>query len=602
MSAGCGASGSGSRSVVNRRRSGRPRPADRLQPGGQWQRAVGRLRLVERASTSGEPTRSSAAGGRNGSRRSRQTAIAGSSSRFVRARIARVASSSGQASTTRPIRTGSSARDRARGRSAPSPPGPARIVFANRSRLCSTRRTARPTTGRRAAVVHDEVDPAQARQRRGERQDPAHVGEPPAVDRLVVVADEEDAVRRRREEQRQPELRPVEVLRLVDEQVRRTARASARATPASPRAAPARGPRGRRSRAPPSRRRAARTRRTSARPGPPPGRRRPRRRSTPQVQLEARDRECRAGRQPAGPASGATWRRTPSGRRAAPRTAPASRRISRPSAWNVRTRTAPAATPSGSSAAASRSPSSSAARRVERDRGDRIRARRAAVDQPRDAGDERRRLAASPPARRTGRARAAPSRRHAGPARDAPAVRRPPGGRSMHDRMVDARRLSAAHRRLRGATHQLRCERCAHARDLPACARPSSARSLTWRYRWSTASGAVRRQGGPTARALAHVAVCPSTGDGGVIVTRLRAPPARSVGPGGHRCCSARPPAAIAAAQPGKAARQRSARPSSSPSDGLRQDLVAKYAAQGLHADDGRLPEERDVAPATTAC
>ena len=41
---------------------------------------------------------------------------------------------------------------------------------------------------------------------------------------------------------------------------------------------------------------------------------------------------------------------------------PASRRISRPSAWNVRTRTDPAATPSGSSAASSRSISSSAAR------------------------------------------------------------------------------------------------------------------------------------------------------------------------------------------------------------------------------------------------
>ena len=54
--------------------------------------------------------------------------------------------------------------------------------------------------------------------------------------------------------------------------------------------------------------------------------------------------------------------------RMAPRSAigstrtPASRRISRPSAWNVRTRTAPGATPSGATAASSRSVISSAAR------------------------------------------------------------------------------------------------------------------------------------------------------------------------------------------------------------------------------------------------
>ena len=41
---------------------------------------------------------------------------------------------------------------------------------------------------------------------------------------------------------------------------------------------------------------------------------------------------------------------------------PASRRISRPSAWNVRTRTVRGPTPSGATAASSRSPSSSAAR------------------------------------------------------------------------------------------------------------------------------------------------------------------------------------------------------------------------------------------------
>ncbi len=71
----------------------------------------------------------------------------------------------------------------------------------------------------RAAVVGLEVDPAQPRERRGQPEDPAHVGEAPAVDRLVVVAHEEHVVRRGREEQRELELGPVEVLRLVHEQV-----------------------------------------------------------------------------------------------------------------------------------------------------------------------------------------------------------------------------------------------------------------------------------------------------------------------------------------------------------------------------------------------
>ena len=52
-----------------------------------------------------------------------------------------------------------------------------------------------------------------------EAEDPADVGQPPAVDRLVVVADEEDAVGRRGEQQGEPELRSVDVLDLVDEQM-----------------------------------------------------------------------------------------------------------------------------------------------------------------------------------------------------------------------------------------------------------------------------------------------------------------------------------------------------------------------------------------------
>jgi hypothetical protein len=73
--------------------------------------------------------------------------------------------------------------------------------------------------GRRAAVVDLEVDPSEAGQARRQAQDAPHVGEPPAVDALVVVADEEDPIRRRRQEQGQRQLAPVDVLDLVDQEV-----------------------------------------------------------------------------------------------------------------------------------------------------------------------------------------------------------------------------------------------------------------------------------------------------------------------------------------------------------------------------------------------
>ena len=49
----------------------------------------------------------------------------------------------------------------------------------------------------------DRRDAARAAPHRRGEQDPPDVGQPPTVDRLVVVADEEDPVRRRGEEQRQ---------------------------------------------------------------------------------------------------------------------------------------------------------------------------------------------------------------------------------------------------------------------------------------------------------------------------------------------------------------------------------------------------------------
>ena len=157
-------------------------------------------------------------GARNGSPRRRATTTAGSNSRFVRASTARVEPSSGQVRIARSRRTVSSDGSGAR-TSRPVAAGPARIAFANRSPLCSTSRTARSTTCPRAAVVDLEVDPSQTRQERLEPEDPPDVGESPAVDRLVVVADEEDPVGRGGQQQGEPELGAVDVLDLVDQQL-----------------------------------------------------------------------------------------------------------------------------------------------------------------------------------------------------------------------------------------------------------------------------------------------------------------------------------------------------------------------------------------------
>ena len=69
-------------------------------------------------------------------------------------------------------------------------------------------------------VVGLEVHAPQPRQRGGQAQDAPHVREPPAVDRLVVIAHEEHPVRWRRQQQRDRELCAVEVLRLIHEQLR----------------------------------------------------------------------------------------------------------------------------------------------------------------------------------------------------------------------------------------------------------------------------------------------------------------------------------------------------------------------------------------------
>ena len=139
--------------------------------------------------------------------------------RLVRARTARVPPSSGHDPNRRAVRSGSSPGSGA-STTAPGASARGRMTFSNRSWLWPISRTARCDDRRRAAVVDLEIDSPEARQRCPDRQHATDIGEAPAVDRLVVVTHQEDAVRRRGEQQRKTELRAVDVLHLVDEQVR----------------------------------------------------------------------------------------------------------------------------------------------------------------------------------------------------------------------------------------------------------------------------------------------------------------------------------------------------------------------------------------------
>ena len=102
--------------------------------------------------------------------------------------------------------------------------------------------------GRRASVVRREHDAASIRVVRREAEDATHVGQPPGVDRLVVVADHEQVVLRRREKTDEPQLGGIDVLELVDADVAGSATASAGGGAHRSRAARTRARRGRRSR------------------------------------------------------------------------------------------------------------------------------------------------------------------------------------------------------------------------------------------------------------------------------------------------------------------------------------------------------------------
>jgi hypothetical protein len=177
---------------------------------------------------------------------------------------------------------------------------------------------------------------------------------------LVVVPDQEDAVRRRGEEERQPELGPVDVLDLVDQQLLavRPPTSEQRRIPRQfqdrpqdevVEVEPAAGQDGR----------LVVDERPCVRAGIGIGG--DLAAETPSSTL-SRETIVSSRRRPASSAHGATAARM-AGRSASGSTAiPASRRISRPRAWKVRTRTTPGAIPSGATAASRRSVISTAAR------------------------------------------------------------------------------------------------------------------------------------------------------------------------------------------------------------------------------------------------
>ena len=180
--------------------------------------SVSTVARASKPSSAGSSTSSSTEGARKASPRASAARTAGRSSRFVRARMARVPLSSGHERSRRSVRDGSSVESGAR-ISEPGASGRGRTTFANRSRLCSMSRTARSTTGTGQRWFTCRSTRRRPGKRRIQREDATHVGQAPTVDRLVVVAHEEDPMGRCREQERQTELRAVDVLDLVDKQM-----------------------------------------------------------------------------------------------------------------------------------------------------------------------------------------------------------------------------------------------------------------------------------------------------------------------------------------------------------------------------------------------
>ena len=186
------------RSASVRRRPPRAGPRRRRTRSGQASRSVVAVDPARSRPSSARVVDEQVDRRRRGtaSPRSSAATTAGRSSRFVRARIARVPSSSGhepeRAARSAPVRR----RRPGRGRRGPARPVAARIDLGEPLAVVLDEPDGALDDRRRAAVVDLEVDPPQPGQRRVQGQDAPHIGQAPAVDRLVVVADEEDPVRR----------------------------------------------------------------------------------------------------------------------------------------------------------------------------------------------------------------------------------------------------------------------------------------------------------------------------------------------------------------------------------------------------------------------
>ena len=339
-------------------RSPAPDPS-RTSSGGP--RSVARVDAVQPSSRRGSSTSSSTRGARNGRSSMSAATTAGRSSRLVRASTAWVPPSSGQ------VRIARSGPRRARhprpGRARAGPAHPAgadplreplRVVLDEPDRTLDDRHGQRWLTSRSTRRSPGK--------RSSEGQHATDIGEAPAVDRLVVVADEEDPVRRRGEQRG-----PAGAATGRRPGPRRRAggapgRATARGTPAPSRARAERAAHEivEVEAAPLRDRRLVRDEGPRDRPGVGVGgdvggldgelQLQPRERGVQAPDLGRRDRRPQLARgAPTRSTSGSTG-------------TPASRRISRPRAWNVRTRTAPAATPSGARRPRSAPPALSAAR------------------------------------------------------------------------------------------------------------------------------------------------------------------------------------------------------------------------------------------------
>ena len=178
------------------------------------------------ASRRGSSSSSVTPSARNGMPRSRASAAAGRSSRRVRARIAPVPPSAGHPSTASPAIRISAAGSRAVGAGArtsrPVAAGPGPDALGEALKVVLHEPDCGRHHGRWAAIVDLQVHAPEPGQRGRQPEDTSDVGEPPAIDRLVVVTDQEDAVLRRGQQERHPELARIDVLDLVDQEVRAT--------------------------------------------------------------------------------------------------------------------------------------------------------------------------------------------------------------------------------------------------------------------------------------------------------------------------------------------------------------------------------------------